>query len=177
MTAPTAPSLQQLGLGDFDNEMASTRRILERVPDEHFDWKPHPKSKSLGELASHVATIVGLQNIVIREDELDFMRPGARVLPPAAKSRAELLDTFDQTVASVRASLATVTDDATWSRPWALRRGEQTIFELPKVAAFRTLGLSHLVHHRGQLTVYLRLLDVPVPGMYGPSADEPLGAR
>jgi len=173
MTSPSAqPSVQRIALDDFDVEMASTRRILERVPDEHFDWKPHPKSKTLGELASHVATIIGLQNIVIREDELNFLRPGARVLPPAAKNRAELLDTFDRTVASVRESLASVADDATWARPWALRRGEHTIFELPKVSAFRRLGLSHLVHHRGQLTVYLRLLDVPVPGMYGPSADE-----
>ena len=173
MTAPaTAPSpLQRLGLGDFDAEMASTRRILERVPDEHFDWRPHPKSGTLGELASHVASVIGLQNLVIRTDEMDILARGAS-RPAPAKSRAELLELFDRTVASVRESIASVTDDATWRKPWSFKRGEHVMFTMPKVAAFRGMGINHLVHHRGQLSVYLRLLDVPVPGMYGPSADE-----
>ena len=172
MTAPaTSPSLQQLGLGDFDPEMQSTRRILERVPDEHWDWKPHARSASLGDLASHVAMVIGLQNAVVRRDELDILtRDGA---PPAkVTSRAELLERFDATVASVRESIAAVADEAAWRRQWTFRRGDHVIFAMPRVAAFRTLGINHLVHHRGQLSVYLRLLDVPVPGMYGPSADE-----
>ena len=172
MTAPaTTPSLQQLGLGDFDNEMQSTRRILERVPDEHWNWKPHAKSASLGDLASHVAMVIGLQNAVVRRDELDILaRDGA--LPAKVTSRAELLERFDATVASVRESIAALTDEGAWQRQWTFRRGDHVIFAMPRVAAFRTLGINHLVHHRGQLSVYLRLLDVPVPGMYGPSADE-----
>ena len=171
MPAPAAASpLQRLGLGDFDHEMQSTRRILERVPDEHFDWRPHAKSGTLGQLASHVASVIGLQNAVLRADHLDILAAGAR--PDPATNNAELLALFDRTVASVRESIAAVSDEATWFKTWAFRRGEQTMFEMPKIAAFRSMGINHVVHHRGQLSVYLRLLDVPVPGMYGPSADE-----
>src|SRR5205085_7942574 len=121
MTAPaTAPSpLQRVGLGDFDHEMASTRRILERVPDGKFDWKPHQKSRSLGELASHVASVIGLQNFVLRNDELDIATRGT---PPApATTNAELLAIFDRTVGSVRDAIASVADDATWFKPWTFR--------------------------------------------------------
>jgi len=171
MTATAPSTLQRLGLGDFDHEMASTRRILARVPDEHFDWRPHAKSGTLGNLASHVATVIGLQNAVLRSDELDILAPdGFR--PPPATNNAELLATFDRTVESVRDAIAAMPDDAAWYRTWTFRRGDVVIFQLPKVAAFRGFGINHLVHHRGQLSVYLRLLDVPVPGMYGPSADE-----
>lgn len=177
MTAPhaAAPSVQRLALGDFDHEIANTRRLLERVPDEQWDWRPHEKSATLGTLAGHLAGIIALQLPVVQSHEVDFMGPQAATLrPPAATTRAELLAQFDGLVEQLRAALAGVTDDATWLTPWTLRRGDHVIFHLPKVAALRAFGINHLVHHRGQLSVYLRLLNVPIPGMYGPSADEPM---
>jgi uncharacterized damage-inducible protein DinB len=172
MTAPNAAqSVQRLALGDFDHEMATTRRVLERVPEEHWDWRPHAKSPTLGGLASHVASVLALQLAAIGADEFDFVK--TKFAPRHATNRAELLALFDETVAQVREAMASVTDDATWFKPWALRAGERVIFELPKVAVFRSVGINHVVHHRAQLGVYLRLLDVPVPRMYGPTADEP----
>jgi uncharacterized damage-inducible protein DinB len=170
MTAP-APSLRRLAFGDFDHELATTRRVLERVPDEHWDWRPHEKSSTLGALASHVASLLALQLHTIAADDFDFL--SGPYGPPAATNRAELLALFDRVAADVRAALAGVDDDGAWFRPWALRRGEKTLIALPKLAIFRSIGINHLVHHRGQLSVYLRLLNVPVPGIYGPSADEP----
>src|SRR5215216_5770863 len=155
-------------LPEFDHEMTVTRKVLERVPDDKFAWKPHARSMSLGELAQHVATIPMWGHMTLTQPELDVA--GQPQLPKAT-SRAELLAGFDERVKETRAAL-TGTSDAEMLAPWALKRGGQTIFSMPKAAVWRSFVLSHLIHHRGQLSVYLRLNDVPVPSIYGPSADE-----
>jgi len=155
-------------LPEFDHEMTVTRKVLERVPADKLAWKPHAKSMSLGELAQHVATIPMWGHMTLTQPELDVA--GQPPLPPAA-SRTELLAGFDQRVKETRAAL-TGKSDAELMAPWALKRGGQTIFSMPKASVWRSFVLSHLVHHRGQLSVYLRLNDVAVPSIYGPSADE-----
>jgi uncharacterized damage-inducible protein DinB len=165
-------SLSEMILPEFEQEMANTRRTLERVPDEKFEWKPHEKSSSLGGLATHLANIPSWTTHTFEKDELDIAPPDA---PPfrleQAKSTADLLAAFDKNVADARATLAAATDER-WSGKWSLLRGGNTIMTLPRVAVMRGFVLSHLIHHRAQLGVYLRLLDVPVPAIYGPSADE-----
>lgn len=169
MTDTAAPSLGRLALGDLDHEIANTRRVLERVPDEHLAWKPHARSFSLGDLAAHVANLLYWQIATLTRDEFDLAAPFDR---PAMDSRAKMLEVFDAQAAELRRTVD-ATDDAALMKPWTLRHGDHVIFTMPKLAVMRGFGISHLVHHRGQLTVYLRLLDVPVPGLYGPSADEP----
>lgn len=155
-------------LPEFDHEMTVTRKLLERVPDDKFDWKPHQKSMSLGALAQHVANLPMWGAMTLTQSEIDI--GGAPQLPSAA-SRAELLSGFDQRVKETRALLAG-TSDAELMAPWSLKKDGHTIFSMPKASVWRSFVLSHLIHHRGQLSVYLRLNDVPVPSMYGPSADE-----
>ncbi len=155
-------------LAEFDHEMTVTRRLLERVPEERFGWKPHQKSMSLVELAQHVATIPMWGAVTLTLSEFDL---GGQPPLPAATTRKELLDGFDQRVKDARAALAGKSA-AEMMEPWALKRDGHTIFSMPKVSVWRSFVMSHLVHHRGQLSVYLRLNDVPVPSMYGPSADE-----
>lgn len=161
-----------LALADIDEELAGTRRMLERVPGESLDWRPHEKSWTLGELATHVTNLLRWQAGILRSDEYDLAvedeRPGVPPDPDA------LLERFDAAAAELRTALADA-DDASLGAPWTLRDGEEEIFTVPRLAAFRSAGVSHMVHHRGQLSVYLRLLDVPVPGVYGPSADEESG--
>lgn len=156
-------------LPEFDREMANTRRYLERVPDGHFAWKPHAKSRSLGNLAHHLATIPANVGRTMDADSLDL----STARPAAAESatQKELLATFDQIVATSRAKLAAATD-AQLMLPWTLKFGPKTVFTMPKAAVLRAIVFSHTIHHRGQLGVYLRLKDVPVPAIYGPSADE-----
>lgn len=156
-------------LPEFDHEMTVTRKVLERVPDDRFDWKPHARSFSMGALASHVATLPtwGVETLTRSEIDVTGSEP-----PTALPSKSELLATFDRNVAAARAALVGKTD-AELSALWSLRRGGKTIFSMPKTAVLRSFVLSHLIHHRAQLTVYLRLLDIPVPSIYGPSADEP----
>lgn len=156
-------------LPEFDREMTTTRTVLERVPEDRFDWKPHIKSFSLGALATHVATLPTWGMETLNRSEIDVAGPQA---PVAMSSRAELLAAFDTNVAAARAALVGKTD-AELAAPWSLKRSGKTIFSMPKNAVLRAFVLSHLIHHRGQLTVYLRLLDIPVPSVYGPSADEP----
>jgi uncharacterized damage-inducible protein DinB len=155
-------------LPEFDREMSITRKLLERVPEDKFTWKPHPKSMSLVELSTHVATIPSWGAPTLNESELDFATQ-----PPntAAASRADLLTRFDRNVADTRAALVGKTD-AEMMATWSLKHNGQKLFTMPKAAVWRGFVLNHLVHHRGQLSVYLRLNDVPVPAMYGPSADE-----
>jgi uncharacterized damage-inducible protein DinB len=155
-------------LPEFDHEMAVTRKLLERVPEEKFAWKPHPKSMSLVELSTHVATIPSWGVPTLNESELDF---GGQNVNTAATSRADLLARFDKNVAETRAALVGKTD-AEMMAAWSLKHNGQKLFTMPKAAVWRGFVLNHLVHHRGQLSVYLRLNDVPVPAMYGPSADE-----
>jgi uncharacterized damage-inducible protein DinB len=155
-------------LPEFDHEMTLTRKLLERVPEHQLDWKPHAKSMSLGHLATHLSFLPYWAEITIRQEEFDVA--GTPPASPAA-SRAELLATFDRHVGAGRAALAGRTD-AELMAPWTLKNGAHTVFTMPKAGVLRAFVLSHTVHHRGQLSVYLRLLDVPVPSIYGPSADE-----
>ena len=154
---------------EFDHEMASTRKVLERVPEDRFDWKPHQKSFSLGELATHVATLPTWGTETLLRSEIDV---GSNPRAAAIVSKSTMLATFDRNVADARAALAGKTD-AELAAMWSLKRNGKTVFSMPKTAVLRSFVLNHLVHHRAQLTVYLRLLDVPVPSLYGPSADEP----
>jgi uncharacterized damage-inducible protein DinB len=155
-------------LPEFDHEMTTTRRLLERVPEDKFGWKPHAKSMTLGGLATHVANIVWWGEVTL--DKPEFNAEGQQVAAAAA-SRAELLQTFDKNVTATRASLAGKSD-AELMAPWSLRNGKQTFFTMPKAVVWRSFVMNHLVHHRAQLSVYLRMNDVPLPAMYGPSADE-----
>jgi len=159
-------------LPEFDNEAATTRRVLERVPEEKFDWKPHEKSFSMGDLASHVANLVSWTVLTINQDAFDMNPTGGEpVKSPGAKSSEELLATFDRNVAEARAALAAASD-ARLMEGWSLQSAGHTLFTMPKVAVLRSFVLNHLIHHRGQLSVYLRLNDIPVPSIYGPSADD-----
>ena len=168
-TAAAAPPVRSIGLGDLEQELEQTRRLLTALPAEHYGFKPHEKSMSAGGLAQHIAQIPYWVIRILQEDHFDLAAAGPRLPEPATQE--EVLARFDENVAAVRAALEG-TDDAAMLRPWTLRRGDHVVFQLPRLAALRTVGVSHLIHHRGQLTVYLRLLDLPVPGMYGPSADE-----
>jgi len=162
----------QMMLPEFEHEMASTRKTLERVPDDKFSWKPHEKSMTLGGLATHLSNIPSWTKNTFEADELD-LAPEGQEAPrlEQAKSTADLLKTFDQNVAAARAALQFATDDK-WMGPWSLLHGGKTIFTLPRAGVMRGFVMNHMIHHRAQLGVYLRLLDVPVPSIYGPSADE-----
>ena len=161
-------SLVDALLPEFDHEMTITRKLLERVPEDRFDWKPHARSFSLGQLAQHVATIPMWGSVTVQQTELDVAAGGKL---PAMTNRAEILAAFDQNVRTTRAAI-TGASDAELMVPWTLKAGPQTIFSRPRAAVWRSFVVSHLIHHRGQLSVYLRLLDVPLPSIYGPSADE-----
>jgi len=155
-------------LVEFDHEMGTTRKLLERLADERLSWKPHPKSMSLGGLATHLAHIPSWGSVILNEPFFDLAASPPNV--EEKKSRGEILAGFDECRMRARAALDKT--DAELIVPWSLRRGIHEMFSLPRAAAFRTFVLYHSVHHRGQLSVYLRLNDVPVPAMYGPSADE-----
>jgi uncharacterized damage-inducible protein DinB len=157
---------------EFDQEMQNTRKVLERCPDEKWNWKPHDKSGTLGWLASHIGTMVGWLPVTISTEELDYAPVGGPAYePPKISNRKELLAVFDKESAAARSALASVSD-AELMKNWKLLAGGQEIFNMPRVACIRGMVLNHLIHHRAQLTVYFRLIGVPVPGLYGPSADE-----
>jgi len=156
-------------LPEFEHEMAGTRKVLERAPLERGAFKPHPKSKSLVDLASHIAELASWGSFIFATEVLDYAEFDYRT--PRHATRQELLEVFDRNVAGSRAALEAAEDDAARA-PWTMRNGEQVFFTLPRIAVVRSLVINHIIHHRAQLTVYLRLLDVPVPGLYGPSADE-----
>ncbi|HSC77562.1 MAG TPA: DinB family protein [Candidatus Acidoferrales bacterium] len=165
-------NIRDVLLPEFDQEMASTRKTLERVPEGSPDFKPHPKSMPLARLAGHVAELPLWGVTTLTQDSFDFAPPGGSQYQPAIMtSRAELLAKFDEGVAKTRAALAAASDEA-WQRPWSLQSGGKTLFSAPKLAVWRGFVISHLIHHRAQLGVYLRLNNVPVPSIYGPSADE-----
>jgi uncharacterized damage-inducible protein DinB len=165
-------SISKTILPEFDHEMATTRRVLERIPDDKFSWKPHEKSMTLGGLATHLSNIPSWTRNTFEKDELDVAPPGA---PPyrleEKKSRDEILADFDKNVTEARAAIEAATDE-NWQGKWSLLMTGKTIFTLPRPAVWRGFIMSHSIHHRAQLAVYLRLLDVPVPSIYGPSADE-----
>ena len=155
-------------LPEFDHEMATTRKTLERVPEDKLGWKPHPKSSSLGQLSSHIVNMLGWAKVTVEQDSFDM---STNPQPPEYKSRKELLENFDKNVTEARASIAKANDDQL-RKPWSLMQGSRAIFTQPRIALLRGFIMNHLIHHRAQLGVYLRLNDVPVPSMYGPSADE-----
>jgi uncharacterized damage-inducible protein DinB len=155
-------------LPEFDHEMSITRKVLERVPGDRLDWKPHAKSYAAGHLAQHLATIPSWGFMTMSEPEIDLA-----LLPPLAplQTLGEILALFDQNATNARAALVGKSD-AELKAQWSLKRDGHVIFSMPKHAVWRSFVISHLIHHRAQLGVYLRLLDVPVPSTYGPSADE-----
>ena len=165
-------ALSEALLPEFDHEMANTRKSLERVPEAKFDWKPHQKSGTLGWLASHLAVLPSWTTITIEQDALDIAPPGAPPYEmPVATSRQAVLDMFDTNVAAARAAIAGASDEHLL-KPWTLLSGGNTVFTMPRIAVLRSFIMNHNIHHRAQLGVYLRLNDVPVPAIYGPSADE-----
>jgi uncharacterized damage-inducible protein DinB len=161
-------TIPELFLQEFDEEIPSTRRMLERVPEANFTWKPHEKSMTLGRLASHVADLPQRCTAIITTETL--VRPPG-FTPYAAASTSELLERLDTVSTEARTALATLREDQL-SVIWTIKFGDRIINALPRGMALRRVFMNHLIHHRGQLSVYLRLLDVAVPGMYGPSADD-----
>ena len=154
---------------DLDLELAATRRILDRVPFEHWDWKPHEKSFSLGRLATHLAELPRFAEAMASMEEMDMAKSPFK--PSVVKNREELLALFDERSASMRRAVASL-DEKRLAAHWRLRMGDMVFLDAPRSLLLRQHGISHPVHHRAQLTVYLRLLNVPVPGLYGPSADD-----
>ncbi|HVO36413.1 MAG TPA: DinB family protein [Gemmatimonadales bacterium] len=163
--------LAQLLLPEFDAEMASTRRLLECVPDGKATWQPHERSMTLGRLATHVAELAGRATAVVAQDEWDPRPPGANVQPRVLDSRAKLLQLFDEGSAQARVALAK-TSDADFGKSWTMKREGKPVYTGARLDAYRRIAMNHMIHHRAQLGVYLRLLGVPIPGMYGPSADD-----
>jgi uncharacterized damage-inducible protein DinB len=158
-------------LPEFDHETATTRTLLERVPQEKADWKPHPKSMSLGQLAVHIANLPRWTSITLERTEFDTNPPGGQALTsPPFQSSAQLLQAYDENVKAARALVAR-TSDGEFMVAWTLKNGGRNLFSMPRAAVLRSFVLNHAVHHRGQLSVYLRLLDVPLPSIYGPTAD------
>ena len=159
-------------LPEFDQEMANTRRVLERVPAAKFSWKPHPKSSEMGALAAHIANMADWAGLTIEQDSFDYAPPDAPPYEtPKFSSTDELLASFDKSVANARTALAAA-DDTKLSAPWSLMAGGKTVMTMPRVAVIRSFVMNHTIHHRAQLEVYLRLNDIPLPAIYGPSADE-----
>jgi len=159
-------------LPEFDQEMANTRKTLERVPEDKFDWRPHPKSFPMISLATHIADMVGWTPDVIAKDSFDIAPPGA---PPykvkLASSTKDLLERFDKSVTGARAAIAGSSDEHFMAN-WDFMQGGKVLFSMPRIVCIRSFIMNHTIHHRAQLGVYLRLNDIPVPAIYGPSADE-----
>ena len=165
-------SIAQSLLPEYDQEMANTRKMLERIPENKLDYKPDPKSMSMGQLAGHVTEMVGWFAAMMDGPELDIPE-GFK--PYVATSKKQLLDKFDENSASTRKALAAAGDQALMEN-WSLKFAGNTMFTMPRLACYRGMIMNHVIHHRAQLSVYYRLNGVPVPGMYGPSADEAMPA-
>jgi uncharacterized damage-inducible protein DinB len=164
--------LTELFSAEMEREAAATRRTLERVPEGRYDWKPHEKSMPLGYLATLVATMPSWVAMIVNQDELDLSPPGgSEQKPPELRTARELVEAHAESVAKGMAALAGTTDEHLMT-PWRFMAGGKVVSEQPRHVMIRDAVLSHLAHHRGQLTVYLRLNDAPVPSIYGPSADE-----
>lgn len=165
-------AISQSLLPEFDHETAHTRRTLERVPDDRFEWKPHQKSMSMGRLAGHLAEVLDWGVTVVEHDAFDMAPPGGTSFkPPVLGAAAEVVDLFDKNRAAARAAIAGASDEHLL-KTWSLLSGGKTILSMPRIAVLRAFVMSHMIHHRAQLGVYLRLNDLPVPAIYGPSADE-----
>ena len=164
-------TIAQMLVPEFDHEMATTRTLLERVPEDAAAWKPHQKSMGLGQLASHIASMPVWTEVIMSADELDFADPAAaRFATPTFETTAALVASFDRNVKEARAQIARGTDEE-MGRVWTLRNGAHRILGMPRAGVLRSFIMSHIIHHRGQLSVYLRLRDVPLPPIYGPTAD------
>lgn len=161
--------LSELLLEELQHEALGTRKILERVPDEKLGWQPHQKSMTIGRLAAHIAEIPGWLHETIMQDELDFATANFNSTP--LDNTTALLQAFEENLAKGVNALKDANDE-TINDIWTLRNGSQVFLQMPRIGVIRGLVLNHVVHHRGQLSVYLRLLGIPVPGLYGPSADE-----
>lgn len=165
-------AIKEAILPEFDHEMSNTRKTLERIPDDKFAWKPHTKSFAMGDLAAHLAELPNWAVHTLAQDSLDLAPPGGsqyeRQIP---KSTKELVALFDRNVAAARSAIETASD-GDFVKPWSLLKAGQTLMTMPKIVVLRSFVMNHNVHHRAQLGVYLRLNDIPVPAVYGPSADE-----
>jgi uncharacterized damage-inducible protein DinB len=165
------PTIAESLLPEFDHEAGTTRTLLERVPEGRAAWKPHVKSMSLGELAVHIANIPAWAMTTLQDTEFDVNPPGGSSwVPPQFQSVSGTVSAFDENAKKARARLAAVSN-AEMMVPWTLKNGGKAVFSMPRVAVFRSFIMNHAIHHRGQLSVYLRLCDVPLPSIYGPSAD------
>jgi uncharacterized damage-inducible protein DinB len=166
-------NIAEFMVGEFDHEAANTRKVLARVPDAHASWKPHAKSWSMGELALHLANLPTWVARALQSSEFDIEPPGSTPSFPKRVwvSQEALLKTFDDNVAAARALIA-ATPDAEMMKPWTLKKRGDVVLTLPRAAVLRSFVFNHSIHHRGQMTVYLRMKDIPVPFLYGPTADE-----
>jgi uncharacterized damage-inducible protein DinB len=159
-------------LPEFDQEMTKTRQVLERIPEDKLNWQPHPKSHTIGWNANHLADLPHWAEVTVTTSSLDFAPAGAPPYQtPSLTTRSAILENFDKNVATARKALEEASDE-TMAQPWSLLRSGTTLFTMPRAAVVRGMVLNHIIHHRAILCVYLRLNDVPVPGMYGPSGDE-----
>jgi uncharacterized damage-inducible protein DinB len=167
-------ALRDTILPEFDHEMATTRRTLERVPEDKPDFKPHEKSMTMGRLAGHLAELPSFVATILRDDSFNIRPAGGGPSPRqplVMTSRKLLLEDFDRNVSELRTTLAGASDE-TLLKKWTLFAGDKTIFSAPRIGVIRSFCLNHVIHHRAQMGVYLRLNNVPVPSVYGPSADE-----
>lgn len=165
--------IAQMILPELDQEVEATRRMLGRVPEDRLGWRPHEKSMTLGRLASHIGEVPGWTQAVLGQDEFDVAPPGESDYEAAdLESVREILTLLDDNATAAREAIA-ATEDTEFMRSWTLKKGGEEVFTAPKGGVLRSMVLNHLIHHRGQLTVYLRLTGAPVPQTYGPTADEP----
>ncbi len=157
---------------EFDHEMETTRKTLERVPEDKLDFKPHDTSMPMGRLAGHIAEMVGFAPATFQGDTFDFAPPGGTPMQPTVMtSRKQILELFDKNVAAARAAISKASDEEL-QKTWTLLNGGKTFFSMPRITVLRSMILNHIIHHRGQLSVYLRMNRAPVPSIYGPSGDE-----
>ena len=165
-------SISQALLPEFDHEVATTRKVIERLPEDKYGYKPHERSMAAGRLASHIAEMGMWGSMTMATEVFDFAPGGVNAFPPSDfKTHAELMAAYDKAMADTRVSLAAASD-ADFMKMWTLQNNGHVLMTMPKIAVIRSFVMNHVIHHRGQLSVYLRLLDVPVPSIYGPSADE-----
>lgn len=168
-TAVSSNAVSGALIAEMEQEAKVARTVLERIPADKFDWKPHEKSMSFGKLASHVAEMFGWTPPTLQQSELDFAKMDYKPFEP--KTTDELVEYLDKTVDEAIETLKNTPDDV-FLEDWTMRNGEQVYFTMPKAVVMRSFVMNHIIHHRGQLSVYLRLNDIPVPAIYGPSADE-----
>jgi uncharacterized damage-inducible protein DinB len=167
-------SIAESLLPEFDREMGLTRQLLERVPEGKASWKPHPKSFSLGDLSLHLANLPSWAAVTMKQTEFDANPPGGSgFTPPKFESTAAMVKTLDDNVKTTRGVIAGASDGEMMVM-WTFKNAGKTVFSMPRVAVLRSFVMNHMIHHRGQLTVYLRQLDVPLPQIYGPTADSPM---